>query len=255
MLKNLAYRLIDWIYLGKGVGRVINGKKIRFPAKWSRYYEANYESENYSFIRSYIKPGMHIIDIGAHIGLFSVYTSQLTGAEGKVICFEPTPGTFSLLQQTLKLNHCENVIAVQAAVSDKDGTANFYISAIQQEGNNSNSLVKNRDEKDLNSYEVKLETIDGIVKTYKLKPSLIKIDAEGAELDVLKGGLKTFTEISPAIILGLHPDFIKQKGDNLEAIWDLLTTVPYKIELDGKAMTKEDFCRRELLFDVHCIKE
>ena len=54
------------------------------------------------------------------------------------------------------------------------------------------------------------------------------------------------------MILGLHPDFIKQKGDSLENIWDLLERVPYKIIHDGKEMTRQDFCCKDLLFDVHC---
>jgi hypothetical protein len=75
---------------------------------------------------------------------------------------------------------------------------------------------------------------------------------EGAELDTLRGGLLTFTRIKPRLILGLHPEAIKRKGDCLKEIWDLLTSVSYKIEVDGKEVTKEDFCNRELLFDVHC---
>lgn len=227
--------------------------KIRFPAKWSRYYPADYEKENYTILQQFIKPGMDIIDIGAHIGLFSTCCSQLNAGKGKIISFEPTPGTYALLNETLSINKCENVISVQAAVSEKEGIATFYIS--HTAGCNSNSLVKNREEKDLSAYDVKLVTIDSIITTYSLKPSLVKIDAEGAELDVLKGGVKTFKEFKPALILGLHPAFIRQKGDSLEDIWDLMTNLQYKMELDGKEMSREDFCGRDLLFDVHCFSK
>jgi FkbM family methyltransferase len=174
----------------------------------------------------------------------------LTGPTGKIICFEPTPGTFSILKETLRLNHCDNVTAVQAAVSDKEGTATFYVSSTA--GCNSNSLVKNKSGNQLSAYDVQLVTIDSIVAEYVIHPSLIKIDAEGAELDVLKGGIKTFKEHKPVLILGLHPDFIKQKGDSLEMIWDLLEAVPYKIIHESKEMIKQDFCSKDLLFDVHC---
>jgi FkbM family methyltransferase len=250
MLKNIAYTLLDWITPGKGIVRNINGMKVRFPAKWSRYYPADYEKENYEFLQQFVKPGMEIIDIGGHIGLFSTCCSQLNKSNGRIISFEPTPGTFALLKETLRLNKCSNVTPVQAAVSAAEGQATFYVS--HTAGCNSNSLVKNREEKDLSAYDVKLVTIDSIVATHNLRPSLIKIDAEGAELDVLKGGVKTFKELKPVLILGLHPAFIKQKGDSLQEIWDLLAAVPYKVEMDNKEMTKEDFCSRELLFDVHC---
>jgi FkbM family methyltransferase len=249
-LKNVSYTVLDWVTLGKGVGRKINGMKVRFPAKWSRYYPGDYEVENYSFLQQQVKTGMHILDIGAHIGLFSACSSQLAGSTGKIICFEPTPGTYSILKNTLRLNHCANVIARQAAVSDKEGTATFYVS--HTAGCNSNSLVKNKSGNQLSAYDVQLVTIDSIVAEYGIHPALIKIDAEGAELDVLKGGIKTFKNIKPVLILGLHPAFITQKGDSLETIWDLLESVLYKIKIDGNEMSKQDFCSRDLLFDVHC---
>jgi FkbM family methyltransferase len=238
-IRNAAYTLLDLATLKKGVVRNINGMKVRFPAKWSRYYPADYESENYTFLQQQVKPGMRIMDIGAHIGLFSACSSQLSGTTGKIICFEPTPGTFSILKDTLRLNHCDNVIALPAAVSDKEGNATFYVSSTA--GCNSNSLIKNQWGGNPVGYDVQLVTIDGIATKNNFKPALIKIDAEGAELDVLKGGVQTFKEHKPVLILGLHPAFIKEKGDSLEAIWDLLASIPYKIIMDGKEMTKQDF--------------
>jgi FkbM family methyltransferase len=249
-IRNAAYTLLDLVTLKKGIARNINGMKVRFPAKWSRYYPADYESENYTFLQQQVKTGMQIIDIGAHIGLFSACSSQLTGPTGKIICFEPTPGTFDILKNTLKLNHCDNVTAVMAAVSDKEGSATFYVG--ETAGCNSNSLVKHKTGKEQTAYDVRMVTIDSIVSEHSLSPGLIKIDAEGAELDVLKGGLKTFSDHQPILILGLHPAFIKQKGDSLEAIWDLLDAASYKIKLDGKEISRQDFCSRDLLFDVHC---
>lgn len=250
-LKNLVYDTIDILSFKKGITRSINNFKVRFPPRWMRYFPSDYEKENYEVLQQELKPGMDVIDIGAHIGLFSVICSQLTKGEGKIICCEPTPGTFNLLQRTLKINNCRNVTPLQVAVSERLGSATFFIS-IENEGNNSNSLVGDHPLQQTTGYEVTLETIDHIIETYSLSPGIIKIDVEGAELDALKGGLKSFKACKPQLILGLHPAAIQRKGDSLEAIWDLLPSVPYKIELDGKAMTKEDFCGRELLFDVHC---
>src|ERR1700741_5332182 len=103
-IKNISYSLLNLVTLGRGVARNINGMKGRFPAKWSRYYESNYEEDTYNFLKGHIRPGMDIIDIGAHLGLFSTFCSKLTEGNGKIVCFEPTPGTFSILQQTLRLN-------------------------------------------------------------------------------------------------------------------------------------------------------
>ncbi len=253
MLKKIFYSVLDIITLKRGVTRVINGTKVKFPARWSRYYEKDYESENYAFLKQRVKPGMHIIDIGAHIGLFSVISSKLTGQSGKVVSFEPTPETYSVLKKTLQLNHCDNVMPLQAAISNENGKATFYIGNTTV--NNSNSLVKNKPGEELHSHIVELLTIDTVVKTYSVKPGLIKIDAEGAELDVLKGGQDFILANKPIIILGLHPASVKAKGDSLETIWDLLKKYAYTIKLEEKEMTREDFCSREILFDVHCIAE
>jgi FkbM family methyltransferase len=250
-MKRIVYSLINLMTGCRGVRRTINGFKIRFPARWSRYYESNYEADNYSFLKAQVKPGMHIIDIGAHLGLFSAVSSQLTGDAGKVVCFEPTPGTYSILLETLKLNHYNNVIPVRGAISNKEGTAIFYVS--ETAGCNSNSLVKNKSDEETKGDEVKLFTIDGVVHQYSLKPGLIKIDAEGAELDVLQGGLHTFREFKPVLILGLHPDFITKKGDSLDNIWDLLQQSGYHIKENENNLSRLDFCSRTLLFDVHCI--
>lgn len=250
-VKNAIYSLLDVVTFKKGIPRRINNMKVRFNPRWMRYFPSDYERENYDVLKQHLKPGMDVIDIGAHIGLFSVICSQLTEGKGKIVCFEPTPGTYKLLQQTLQLNHSHNVTPIQAAVSDAVGSATFYISS-DHEGNNSNSLVGNNPLHQMSGYDVKLETIDNIIQTYSLSPAFIKIDVEGAELDTLRGGLASFKKMKPRLILGLHPAAIQRKGDSLEAIWDLLKSVPYQIELDGHAVTKEDFCSRELLFDVHC---
>ncbi len=250
-LKKIAYFLLAIISGKRGVQRTINHFKVRFPARWSRYYESNYESENYQFLKEQAKAGMHIIDIGAHLGLFSVISSQLVCDSGKIVCFEPTPGTYAILEQTLKMNHCDNVIPVQGAISNMEGSAVFYVS--ETPGYNSNSLVKNKQGEEVTAADVKLFTIDGVVHTFSLHPGLIKIDAEGAELDVLQGGVKTFRQFKPMLILGLHPLFIKQKGDSLEKIWDLVEQSGYQVKENGKIVTKTDFCSRSLLFDVHCM--
>lgn len=251
ILKRTYYSLLNAVTFGKGVPRTINGLTVRFPARWSRYYPADYEKENYAFLKQQVKPGMHIIDIGAHIGLFSASASQLTGPTGKVVCFEPTPGTYAVLTETLRLNHCTNVTPVQAAVSHTPGEAVFYIG--DAEGCNSNSLVKNKSEEELTAYPVKLVDIDSVVATYQLRPSLIKIDAEGAELDVLRGGLQTYKNFKPILILGLHPDFVKKKGDTMEQIWDVVEGAGYKVNMDGKPISKDAFCNHADLFEVHCL--
>lgn len=252
-VRNAAYGILDLVTFKKGIARKVNGMKVRFTPRWSRYYTAEYETDNYQFLKTHLKPGMQVIDIGAHIGLFSVCSSQLVGPTGKVICFEPTPGTYNILKQTLHLNHCTNVMAIQAAVSAQEGKTIFYVS--NTEGCNDNSLIKNKSEKDLNHFEVDLVSIDGIVRKYNLSPALVKVDAEGAELDVLKGLDHTMITQRPMIILGLHPAFIAMKGDSLKQIWDIIKKNRYRVVYEEKEMDETGFVSQDNLFDVQLLPE
>lgn len=224
--------------------------KVRFPPRWSRYFLPEYESDNYTFLKNNLREGMHVIDIGAHIGLFSVCCAKLTGPSGKIICFEPTPGTFAILKETIRLNKCRNITASEVAVGSKAGKATFYISNTF-EGCNANSLVLNK--KEAKGYEVAITTLDLVCSDHAVRPDLIKIDVEGAELEVLKGGDHTFKTIRPIIILGLHPSFIQVKGDSLAEIWELIKGYQYKVLLNGSEMDKKDFISQIDIFDVQCI--
>ena len=252
LAKNVAYSLLNLITLKKGIPRKINNKTIRFPPKWSRYFPGDYEADNYSFLEHQVKSGMNIIDIGAHIGLFSVYTSKLTGPKGKVICFEPTPGTFTILKETLRLNHSENVTPVQAAVGATSGHATFYVTN-DTEGSNSNSLVLNKEESRTDGYDVTITTIDEVCKQYNIKPGLIKVDVEGAELDTLRGGVTTMESARPLFIVGLHPSFIAMKGDSLKQIWDLIKQYNYKVICNDAEMNEQQFVSQDNLFDVQLL--
>src|SRR4051812_27317764 len=71
LIRNAVYSVLDLVTLRKGIARQINNRTVLFPPRWFRYFESNYDSENYAFLEDQLKFGMHVIDIGAHIGLFS----------------------------------------------------------------------------------------------------------------------------------------------------------------------------------------
>nr|MBP7476588.1 hypothetical protein [Pyrinomonadaceae bacterium] len=104
VVKDLAYKTLDAVTLGRGMSRQINGETIRFPAKWSRYYEDDYEPETFRFFRENLKEGDTVLDIGGHIGLFAVVTARLVGNSGSVFSFEPTPLTRGVMKEVVDLN-------------------------------------------------------------------------------------------------------------------------------------------------------
>jgi FkbM family methyltransferase len=242
-IKNGFYLIIDLITLKKGINRTINGFEYRFPVKWSRYYEQGYESSTFQFFKENIKKGDTILDIGAHIGLYSIPFSKLTGDSGKVFCFEPTQSTFSVLNEIVKLNKLYNIQTINEAIDEI-----FNLTSDTGEGSNANSIVNiSRTE---NSIELSATSIDDFRRKNNLKIDAIKIDVEGAELNALKGARNTFFEDRPYGILALHPKNILDFNHSLEDIWSLL--IDYKLEIthNGNIISKDEFCNHTLLFDI-----
>ncbi len=250
LVKDLAYKTLDVVTQGAGISRKIGGDTIRFPARWSRYYEAEYEPQTFKFFHENIKSGDTVLDIGGHIGLFAVVTAQIVGPEGKVFTFEPTPFTRTVLQEVVEINGCSDIVEVRGeAVSSKRGETVFYDTG--SEISNANSLV--RSELSKTEIPITLISVDEFVRERGLGISCIKIDVEGAEMDVLIGAREVFTNQRPTARLGLHPVFIEKNGQSLSEIWDLTTEYKLDVIFDGEAATREWFTSQTDLFDVNLI--
>jgi FkbM family methyltransferase len=249
-LKAISYFVLDLATLKKGIMVGINDYKFRLPIRYHKYFPADYEHDNFSFFKRICTPGMNCIDIGAHIGLFSIYMQKLSG--GHVFSFEPTPSTVSVLKKTITLNKVTaNIEVVAAAVSDKTGKGRLCIDT--QAASVSNSLVQYERTANLETCEVELVTLDEFVKQRNIKIKFIKIDAEGAELAVLKGAYNTVDNQRPFMVLGLHPAAIAARGETNEMIWQVLKKMKYSVLYDGKEITQNEFCDKKEIFDVHLL--
>jgi FkbM family methyltransferase len=250
LVKDLAYKTLDVLTLGSGINRNIGGEDIRFPARWSRYYENGYEPETFRFFRENVKKGDTVLDIGGHIGLFAIVTARLVGDKGKIFSFEPTPFTRSILEQVVALNDCSEIVEIRGeAVSSRRGETVFFDTG--DIISNANSLIKT--ERSKSEIPIKLISVDEFVKERSLKVDCLKIDVEGAELDVLLGAEETFLTQRPVARLGLHPPFILQNGQTLDEIWRVLSEYKLNVIFDGKPLEKEWFCSQAELFDVNLL--
>lgn len=207
--KEQIYRLVETATRGRGIRRRIGGESIKFPARWCRYYESDYEPATFSFLRNHLKQGDTYFDIGGHMGLFAVVASRIVGKSGRVFTFEPTHFTRSILERVVLINGCGENVRVQAeAMSSQSGETVFFETG--DEASNANSLV--RTDRSKVEIPVKLVSIDDFVGDQELTVNAIKIDVEGAECDVLRGGRETFRTQRPVVRLGLHPSFISDNG-------------------------------------------
>jgi FkbM family methyltransferase len=252
-MKELAYKIVDLLTFGTGLKKKFNGYSVKIPTRFINYFPSDYEKENFTFLAQQCKPGSTVLDIGAHIGLFSIIASQLAGDTGKIFAFEPSPTTIKFLEKTIRINNKEKIIApVQQAMSAQPGKLTFFVS--EDKIDNSNSLVSYKDDRKLNGIEVDVNTIDNFAAANQLgKVDFIKIDVEGAEYDTLQGGENIFISKRPACILAIHPVPIKAKGDKLEDIYDFVKNLNYSISYNGKNISREEFCSNSEMIDLYLL--
>lgn len=240
------------LFFPKGYTKLINGEKIKVPFKYSWVYPNIYEPEKTDFIRKHCKQGDVVIDIGAHMGVFSFFLAKQVGAAGKVFSFEPAPLTYSILSETIRFNHLESIVnARQEAVSDENKQLEFYIY------NNSrissgNSLSPRNPAGTPHAVKVNTITLDDFFKEKDLsaKVAFIKIDAEGAELEILKGGKETILRYKPYITLEVHPRVFMDKMTVMKEIFDTATSYGYRIESSEKIMPWDVFAAHNDCFEV-----
>ena len=174
-------------------------------------------------IKKIVKEGNTVVDVGAHIGIYTLLLSKLVGEKGKVYSFEPDESNFSLLEKNIKENNIKNVILIKKAVSDIDGEVNFYASKVNS---GMGSLYK---KKRISEEECKCESVrlDGYFKNIKI--DFIKIDTEGADPFVIIGGRKVLKNRSIKIITECLPSHLEENGFGYENYLKLIVDLGFKL--------------------------
>ncbi len=136
-----------------------------------------------------------VYDVGANVGFYTLLASRLVGRQGRVYSFEPFPNNIAVLNRHLRLNDVTNATVFEAAVADKPGHMRFAQGELHQEGRLSET----------GSIKVRVVSLDDLVLSGLAQPpQLMKIDVEGAELQVLHGAAMILREYKPVIFLATH---------------------------------------------------
>jgi predicted methyltransferase len=85
------------------------------------FYDRKFERIELELVAAYLKPGMHVIDIGANIGLYSILSHKIVTPYGRVLAFKPSSESYRRLLNNIALNDCTCVMPIKMALSDKDG--------------------------------------------------------------------------------------------------------------------------------------
>ena len=186
-----------------------------------------YEVAETGILKRELKPGQTFVDIGAHIGYYTLLASSLVGRMGVVFAFEASPENYSILQRNIESAGCTNVFPENEAVSIKTGVENLYLNPKNTGDNRLFDPGQPWPE-----IRIKTTCLDDYFAFYSGNIDFIKCDAQGHELSILYGAIKTLGRFPRLkMLMEYFPLGIKQNGDKpgmlISKLKDLGFTIVY----------------------------
>jgi FkbM family methyltransferase len=176
------------------------------------------------------KQGDIVVDIGAHMGKYTIISSKRVGSNGKVVAIEAHPGNFEMLNRNIKLNQLTNVIPLNYAVYSKETKVKLYLPEEESGYTIYNTIMSNRAGTEDKFVEVNANTVDYLLKLNQIREeqvNWIKVDVEGAEFEVLKGATNVLSKSRDiALLIEIHG------LDNYGPILNFLSLYNFKIEFE-----------------------
>jgi FkbM family methyltransferase len=159
-----------------------------------------------------VQKGDVILECGGHHGCSAILLSRWVGPTGKVITFEPFPSNCEILEKNISLNKIANIVLEKKAVGANNGVIfiDEPLSAVSPNGEGEEVAVIKLDE-----YQY-------------LNPTLLKIDVEGFELDVLKGAVEIL-KTRPKLEIEIHAELLGEYGASIEEIYKIIGIENYKV--------------------------
>jgi FkbM family methyltransferase len=192
-------RLLRAMSARHGLPLDIGGHTIRLDPRVANLNWETVEPEAYRAFDAAVKPSHVVFDVGAHFGTYALIA--LHNDARRIVAYEPCSITRAYLERHLKWNEADGRIVVRPVCCGASvGRASFYFTPGVPEG--INGLVR---EEGMHETEVDVTTIDVETQALGVKPDIVKIDVEGAELDVLRGAERLLATGSPQLFLSLHP--------------------------------------------------
>jgi len=182
-----------------------------------------YESTEMAMLLSLLEGADAFLDIGANIGWYAVHASALF-PELKVVAVEPVESTHAVLTRNIALNG-SHVTPVRVGVSDAPGSASIQV---PQAMAGAASLHLSREYDDELTETIALTTLDALADEFRIEPDVIKIDVEGAELLVLRGGVETLKRNRPAVLAEMLRIHSAPFGYHPNEIIDLMDSLSYR---------------------------
>jgi FkbM family methyltransferase len=235
ILKDLLRRVFRAAYYvlnrRRGVERTVNGQTYRFSAYVARGIPRVIPEPMLNVWRDLTRGASVAFEVGAHIGTYAIICSREMHEGSKIYGFEPSPETYRVLCDTARINRLQkgnaDILPVNKACGEKAGVVEFVRDGLKETnrlavGGNSHGNVR-----------VEMVTLDEFCGEAGVIPDVMKIDAEGAELIVLKGMPRVLREGNPVILIELHHILWEEFGVTAAALLGVIHGAGYKLYSSG----------------------
>ena len=207
-LRRMARRYPEGSVVTIGAGLVKGLKWKRYHRHLSAYWLGHYEIALQEAVARELRMGGVFYDVGANAGFFSAFAARIAGETGRVVAFDPLDENCSSVREQLEINGYVARAAIRKeAVSDSIGSATFNVGG---EGDLMGKLGAPR-EHQTKTITVPTVTLDSVLLTGERRPTLLKVDVEGAEAAVLRGAAKLFEAPLPCWIIEIHGDEVGEE--------------------------------------------
>ncbi|MCM3874604.1 MAG: FkbM family methyltransferase [Pyrinomonadaceae bacterium] len=195
-----------------------------------------------NFFLDSVKPGDFVLDIGGHFGQYAVLLGSLVSDRGRVVSFEPDPRARETLDVNLQLNSLFDRVEIESlALFDQEGEHTFFSKGADSMSSLARSgLGKNASSPDVVKYTVRTIRLDDYLATRNLgSPQWIKLDTEGAEINILNGASELLKS-GVIIICELHPYAWEEFGTSFDELLRLVINAGKTIEYLDSSMRIQD---------------
>jgi FkbM family methyltransferase len=195
---------------------------LRTTFERQAFWSGRYDDTTLSLLESYLTPGSVVIDVGANVGFYTVRLGRALKrlGGGTLHAFEPVPGNAARLAQNIAANDLGAIVQLhETALGSRDGRVAFVLEN-EHESTTGNAAMIGASGASSFSYdiEVDLTTLDGFAERVALTAcTLLKLDVEGAELEVLRGATATIARFRPVILAEYNERWAQTFGWNREA--------------------------------------
>jgi FkbM family methyltransferase len=246
-LANLARHWLKAIGI-RSVTKTVYGAPLRIPLAMgelrSLLFDPAYspffnEEEVMDVLAARMRADDVVFDIGAYHGVWAVLLARHAR---EVVAFEPNPGSFEVLKETIAVNRARNVSASSVAIGGESSTADFW-------GTGSGASLRQGEHRHSRS-RVQVETLDAFAEGRASMPDVIKIDVEGAEHQVLTGARRCLAH-ARLVCIEVHYDELPKFGADYPMVNSLMTEAGYVEIMRSRPMRlgAEDPTRLHLILE------